>query len=136
MATLSTNNDTITAAVNTTRAVIQTHLADNTLPTSYGGGGTPPLPVWGNMDDSNLKKLLPGSWLLTRAGETRYVPTVGAIKEHTGGWQFTSKSQDGIQGAYMPKTTAQNSSLTSAILGVRGHRRHLYGGERRQAPHG
>ena len=118
MATLSTNNDTITAAVNTTRAVIQTHLADNTLPTSYGGGGTPPLPVWGNMDDSNLKKLLPGSWLLTRAGETRYVPTVGAIKEHTGGWQFTSKSQDGLQGAYMSKTTAQNSVLTSAILGV------------------
>ena len=86
MATLSPNEDTITAAVNTTRAVILTHLADDTLPPSDGGGGTPPLPTWGNIDDSNLKKQLPGSWLLTRAGETRCVPTQGTIKEHTGGW--------------------------------------------------
>ena len=118
MATLSLNQDTIITAVNATRAVILTHLADDTLPPSDGGGGTPPPPTWGTLDDSTLKKQLPGSWLQTRAGETRYVPTQGAIKEHTGGWQFTSKSQDGVLGAYKSKTTAQNSFLTSAILGV------------------
>ena len=93
MATLSLNQDTIITAVNTTRAVILTHLADDTLPPSDGGGGTPPLPTWGTIDDSTLKKQLPGSWLQTRAGETRYVPTQGAIKEHTGaGYDNTTRS--------------------------------------------
>ena len=70
------------------------------------------LPRLYELNEASTKEFLPGTLLLTAAGEVRYVPLEDLIRERAGGWQFRTVSARGRLGTwsgteYFSKTAAE-----------------------------
>ena len=80
------------------------------------------LPRLYELNEATTKEFLPGTLLLTAAGEVRYVPLEDSIRERAGGWQFRTVSARGRLGAwsgteYFSKTAAEGA-FKAALMGV------------------